>query len=217
MLRDGSKLDGVGLRDRSAHDNARISMLLQLGSLYAEQGKLQRALAVYRETLHSLPKNYPPQVSAAIERTISKSNCQRRRGERFEPDICWSMQGVYHRLGDTLARLHQWPEAERFHQAALEAQPDHVATHVSYGTMLARNVRIELPVELRSSTKNRFAFLSRSRFSHLQNSRTSEAELWFKRAIKLAPNDSSVRHHYGKRSSITDNFPAFSSFSALEN
>lgn len=62
ILRDGSKLDGNGLRDRSAHDNARMSMLIQLGSLYAEQGKLQRALAVYREALHNLPKNYPPQV-----------------------------------------------------------------------------------------------------------------------------------------------------------
>lgn len=38
--------------------------------------------------------------------------------------------------------MNQWSEAERFHQAALEVQPDHVATHVSYGTMLARNVRI---------------------------------------------------------------------------
>lgn len=63
ILRDGSKLDGSGLRDRSAHNNARISMLVQLGSLYAEQGKLQRALAVYREALHNLPKNYPPQVT----------------------------------------------------------------------------------------------------------------------------------------------------------
>lgn len=62
ILRKGSKLDGNGLRDRTAHNNARISMLLQLGSLYVDQGKLQRALAVYRETLHSLPKNYPPQV-----------------------------------------------------------------------------------------------------------------------------------------------------------
>lgn len=64
ILRKGSKLDGNGLRDRTAHNNARISMLLQLGSLYVDQGKLQRALAVYRETLHSLPKNYPPQVCA---------------------------------------------------------------------------------------------------------------------------------------------------------
>lgn len=62
ILRDGSKLDGLGLRDRTAHNNAKISMLLQLGGLYAEQGKLQRALAVYREALHNLPPNYPPQV-----------------------------------------------------------------------------------------------------------------------------------------------------------
>lgn len=53
---------------------------------------------------------------------------------------CLLFQAIYHRLGDTLGRLHQWTEAERFHQAALEVQPDHVATHVSYGTMLARNV-----------------------------------------------------------------------------
>lgn len=66
ILRQGSKLDGNGLRDRNAHNTARISMLLQLGSLYVEQGKLQRALAVYRETLHSLPKNYPPQVDIPL-------------------------------------------------------------------------------------------------------------------------------------------------------
>lgn len=63
VLRDGSKLEGVGLRDRTAHNNARVSTLLQLGGLYAEQGKLQRALAVYREALHMLPDTYPPQVS----------------------------------------------------------------------------------------------------------------------------------------------------------
>lgn len=64
VLRDGTKLDGTGLRDRTAHENARISSLLQLGGLYADQGKLQRALAVYREALHTLPQNYPPQVSS---------------------------------------------------------------------------------------------------------------------------------------------------------
>lgn len=53
-------------------------------------------------------------------------------------------QSIYHRLGDTLARLNQWSEAERYHQAALEVQPDHVATHVSYGTMLARNVSSQI-------------------------------------------------------------------------
>uniref|UniRef100_A0A1B0GPD2 Uncharacterized protein n=1 Tax=Phlebotomus papatasi TaxID=29031 RepID=A0A1B0GPD2_PHLPP len=61
VLREGSRLDGTGLRDRIAHENARIASLLQLGGLYADQGKLQRALAVYREALHTLPDTYPPQ------------------------------------------------------------------------------------------------------------------------------------------------------------
>lgn len=63
VLRDGSTLDGTGLRDRTSHESARISSLLQLGGLYADQGKLQRAIAVYKEALHTLPNNYPPQVS----------------------------------------------------------------------------------------------------------------------------------------------------------
>ncbi|XP_055634788.1 protein O-mannosyl-transferase TMTC2 [Toxorhynchites rutilus septentrionalis] len=138
VLREGSKLDGAGLRDRAAHDNARISALLQLGNLYADQGKLQRALAVYREALHILPDRYPP-------------------------------QGIYHRLGEVFARLNQWSEAERFQRAALEAQPDHIAAHLSYGSMLARN-----------------------------SSRTSEAEQWFRRALRLAPADASVHHHYAE-------------------
>uniref|UniRef100_A0A182NEX8 TPR_REGION domain-containing protein n=1 Tax=Anopheles dirus TaxID=7168 RepID=A0A182NEX8_9DIPT len=66
VLREGTKLDGAGLRDRGAHESARISALLQLGNLYADQGKLQRALAVYREALHTLPDRYPPQPVAEV-------------------------------------------------------------------------------------------------------------------------------------------------------
>lgn len=109
MLHEGAQLEGAGLRDRSAHDSARVSALLQLGGLYAQQGKLQRAVAVYREALHILPETYAP-------------------------------HSIYGRLGDALSRLHKWSEAERFHQAAVEAEPADAATYVSYGAMLARNV-----------------------------------------------------------------------------
>lgn len=112
VLHEGAQLEGVGLRDRSAHDTARVSALRQLGDLYAQQGKLQRAVAAYREALHILPVTYAP-------------------------------HGIYNRLGDALSRLHNWPEAERFHQAALEAQPADAATYVSYGAMLARNVSLD--------------------------------------------------------------------------
>lgn len=66
VLRKGSRLDGNGLRDRPAHENARMASLLQLGGLYTQQGKLQRALAVYREALHSHPTRYPLQVSPQL-------------------------------------------------------------------------------------------------------------------------------------------------------
>lgn len=62
ILRQGSRLDGTGLKDRRTHETAKVSALLQLGALYSDQGRLQRALAAYREALHTMPKYYPPQV-----------------------------------------------------------------------------------------------------------------------------------------------------------
>lgn len=66
VLRKGSRLEGKGLRDRPAHENARMASLLQLGGLYTQHGKVKSALAVYREALHSHPPRYPLQVSHYI-------------------------------------------------------------------------------------------------------------------------------------------------------
>lgn len=49
-------------------------------------------------------------------------------------------QSVFNVLGETLARLQQNEEAERWYQAALNAQPDHVPAHITYGKLLAKNV-----------------------------------------------------------------------------
>ncbi|XP_017767612.1 PREDICTED: transmembrane and TPR repeat-containing protein CG4341-like [Eufriesea mexicana] len=137
VLRAGASLDGSGLKDKRAHEAARVQALLQLGALYADQGRLQRALSAYREALDALPDHYPP-------------------------------QSVYNLLGETLSRLQQYAEAERWFQASLASQPDHVPAHITYGKLLARN-----------------------------SSRVLEAERWFLRARRLAPDDSSVHHHYG--------------------
>lgn len=137
VLRTGASLDGSGLKDKRAHEAARVQALLQLGALYADQGRLQRALSAYREALRALPDHYPP-------------------------------QSVYNLLGETLSRLQQYAEAERWFQASLASQPDHVPAHITYGKLLARN-----------------------------SSRVLEAERWFLRARRLAPDDPSVHHHYG--------------------
>uniref|UniRef100_A0A1A9WKL7 dolichyl-phosphate-mannose--protein mannosyltransferase n=1 Tax=Glossina brevipalpis TaxID=37001 RepID=A0A1A9WKL7_9MUSC len=139
VLQNGSKLSGTGVRDRNSHENARISSYLQLGALYADQGKLQRALAVYREALHELPHNYHMR------------------------DV------LYYRIGDIFGRLQKWDEAEKHHRAALNLRPKEAGAHLSYGITLARN-----------------------------SSRASEAEFWFKRALKLAPEQASAYHHYAE-------------------
>jgi len=51
-----------------------------------------------------------------------------------------SSQSVYNLLGETLSRLQQYAEAERWFQASLASQPDHVPAHITYGKLLARNV-----------------------------------------------------------------------------
>ncbi|XP_012271235.1 transmembrane and TPR repeat-containing protein CG4341 isoform X2 [Orussus abietinus] len=67
VLRAGASLDGSGLKDRRAHEAAKVQALLQLGALYTDQGRLRRALAAYREALHTLPEHYPPESSRVTE------------------------------------------------------------------------------------------------------------------------------------------------------
>ena len=53
-----------------------------------------------------------------------------------------SLQAVYTLLGEVHSRLHQHEEAERWYQAALQAEPGHIPAHLTYGSMLARNVSV---------------------------------------------------------------------------
>lgn len=52
-------------------------------------------------------------------------------------------QSVYNLLGETLSRLQQYAEAEKWFQASLASQPDHVPAHITYGKLLARNVSFD--------------------------------------------------------------------------
>lgn len=84
-------------------------------------------------------------------------------------------QGIYHRLGDVFMRLKKWSEAERFHRAALEAEPNHIGAHISYGTMLARNVSAVSRCSVRRTVfnLNRFSFLLLTPSSILETSEQS--------------------------------------------
>ncbi|KAG8245339.1 Protein O-mannosyl-transferase tmtc2 [Homalodisca vitripennis] len=82
-------------------------------------------------------------------------------------------QVLYNLLGESLSRLGHHDEAEVWYKAALDAKPDHVPAHITYGKHLARN-----------------------------KTRIPEAEQWFIKAQKLAPSDPSVYQQYGQMLSV---------------
>ncbi|XP_033172998.1 protein O-mannosyl-transferase TMTC1 [Drosophila mauritiana] len=138
VLRTGARLEGSGVRDRGAHVEARYTCYLQLSVLYRSEGRLQDAAAALRESLKALP--LLPQKQRAV---------------------------LHLRLGEILAELQDWNEAEHQQRLALQLQPEQGAVYVTYGQTLARN-----------------------------GSRLAEAESWFKRALQLAPLEPSSHHHY---------------------
>lgn len=131
--------------------------------------------------------------------------------------LFYCFQSVYNLLGETLTRLHQFEEAERWYQAALQVQPDHVPAHITYGKLLAKNVSNHVSTKLISIFYLTVIFHSNILATHFpqivflliwlfkiksnltfilfQSSRVVEAEQWFRRAQRLAPDDPSVYHH----------------------
>ncbi|KAJ4443175.1 hypothetical protein ANN_04825 [Periplaneta americana] len=214
VYRRCSRLNGAGLKDPRTHEATKISALLHLGRLYADQGRLHKAVAMYQEAVDRMPEHYPPQA-------------------------------VYTLLGEAHSRLQQHEEAERWYQAALQAEPGHVPAHLTYGSMLARNSLIveeevfclatkdssrstvimayfqttkkgyiidpTIGIETGSSQQEDVNqeeiniylptvdyFKVKYKLEIIEKSRTVEAEQWFQRATELAPNDPTVFKHFGK-------------------
>ncbi|XP_045494906.1 protein O-mannosyl-transferase TMTC2-like isoform X1 [Colias croceus] len=84
------------------------------------------------------------------------------------PIVGWTRHNVLTMAGDIYVQLQQWALAEHSVLSALALAPDHAATHLSLAQIVARN-----------------------------SSRSMEAEMWFKKAITLAPHDPSIRDQFG--------------------
>ncbi|KAJ2950083.1 hypothetical protein O0L34_g11424 [Tuta absoluta] len=84
------------------------------------------------------------------------------------PLVGWTRHSVLSMAGEIYVQLQQWPQAENSILSALAIAPYNVGTHITLAQILARNA-----------------------------SRAIEAEMWFKKALTLAPNDPSVRDQFG--------------------
>jgi tetratricopeptide (TPR) repeat protein len=53
-----------------------------------------------------------------------------------------SQQAILNLLGEAYLGLNNTKEAERWYRAALAEKPDHIPAYLTYGKMLAKNVRL---------------------------------------------------------------------------
>ncbi|XP_032514980.1 protein O-mannosyl-transferase TMTC2 [Danaus plexippus] len=84
------------------------------------------------------------------------------------PIVGWTRHNVLSMASKVHMQLHQWTQAEHSILSALSLAPNHVATHLALAQIVSRNV-----------------------------SRSMEAEVWYKKAVTLAPDDPTVRDQFG--------------------
>lgn len=101
-------------------------------------------------------------------------------------------QVLYNLLGDAYSLIKKTAQAEKWYKAALQAKPDHVPAHLTYGKLLAKNVSFNQILSQKATFEDVFELIS------LQRTRVVEAEQWFLRAKELAPTEPSVYQHFGE-------------------
>ncbi|XP_075225931.1 protein O-mannosyl-transferase TMTC2-like [Lycorma delicatula] len=156
---------------------------LNLGQLLSSKGRCEEAEAILRRCsqldgtgLKDQQTHENTRISALIHlgRLLSDRGRYQEAVDVYKQAVetmpeYYQPQTVYNLLGETLGRLDRHEEAERWFKAALDASPDHVPAHLTYGKLLAKN-----------------------------RTRIIEAEQWFKRAQMLAPSDPAVYTHFGE-------------------
>ncbi|XP_076374963.1 transmembrane O-mannosyltransferase targeting cadherins 2 isoform X2 [Megalopta genalis] len=197
VLRAGASLDGSGLKDKRAHEAARVQALLQLGALYADQGRLQRALSAYREALHALPDHYPPQSSRVLE-----AERWFLRARRLAPDD----SSVHHHYGLFLSSQGRLSEAAEEQLRAAELSRSDYELSMAAASALRQADRLEdaevwyrhaaslRPNEARSHT-NLGAIL------HL-NGKYKQAAAAYSEALRLQPGDATTIMNLHKLAAI---------------
>ena len=102
-----------GLKDPKTHLTTQVTALFHTGKLLLEVGRASEAVG-----------------------TLQKAEMRGR-------SLNYPVQGILNVLGEAYQALNRTLEAERSFKAALEVKPDHVPAYLTYGKLLAKNVRKE--------------------------------------------------------------------------
>ena len=107
-------IDDDGLKDPKTHLTTQVTALFNAGKLLLEMGR----------------------ASEAVTRL--------RKAEKTGRAVNYQAQGILNVLGEAYQALNRTLEAEKSFQAALQVKPDHIPAYLTYGKLLAKNVRYSL-------------------------------------------------------------------------
>lgn len=69
-------------------------------------------------------------------------------------NIFFLLQAVYALLGETLSKMQQYAEAEKWFRACLNQEPNYTMAHITYAELLAKNVNNIQKILLKFHSKN---------------------------------------------------------------
>lgn len=104
-----ASIDGQGLKDPQTHQQSKISALLNLGKLYADQGDYREALATYKEAL-------------------SKDGSQNY----------YQIHSLYNLIAEAYLNLNQFEQAEKFYLETFKLKPNHLPLYLTYAKFLQK-------------------------------------------------------------------------------
>ena len=111
VLKQIESIDDDGLKDPKTHLRTQVTALLNAGKLLVELGRASEAVTLLRKA--------------------------EKRGQA----VNYQAQGILNVLGEALQALNKTQEAEWSFKQALRVKPDHVPAYLTYGKLLAKNVR----------------------------------------------------------------------------
>ncbi|WP_341738406.1 TIGR04372 family glycosyltransferase [Microcoleus sp. CAWBG640] len=150
----------------------------QAANKLKQEGKLEEAIASYRQAIEHNPKFYLShhnlgEALAKLERW-DEAVTSYDRAIQLNPNSVWS----YYNLGEALAKLCRWEDAIASYRRAIELSPDFYKFYSSLGAALCKQGR----------TEEAAALYCQAAESLVKQQRWDEADNYYSQAINLNPS-----------------------------
>ncbi|EDW03302.1 GH11163 [Drosophila grimshawi] len=204
VLLRGARLQGHGVRDRKAHEEARQSAYLQLSALHRSEGRHQQAVEVLYEALATLHLGN----AAVLHQRLAALHVELEQWQQADEQQQLAVQlqpqqsATHLSYGQVLARnCSRHAEAEVWFKRALELSPLEPSAHHYYAEFLEQQQRSHeaLGYRLRAASlaPHNYALQAAVADALRQLNHLAEAELWYRQAAVLHPQAAHAHANLG--------------------